>query len=92
MNGRALSDPQILTPRWTIANARYAASAVDVDPVTGDPLHPNNAAGRAVIAAIYLYYGFYNIGAQLYLHYSTSTLTNICFYHSHVTPPRLLHR
>lgn len=50
-----------LSHRWTIANARYAASVVDVDPVTGSPVHPNNAAGRAVIAAIYLYYLSYNL-------------------------------
>jgi hypothetical protein len=46
---------------WTVANARYAASVVDVDAVTGIALHPNNNAARTVIAAIYIYYGFYNI-------------------------------
>lgn len=52
---------------WTIANAMYAKSASNMDADTGltiDPSLPNNpntAAGQAVLAAIFIYYAFYNI-------------------------------
>ena len=45
---------------WTIAAAEYAKRATPVDEA-GDPLNPNKNAGRTVLAAIFIYYGFYNI-------------------------------
>ena len=45
---------------WTIANALYYKSAQAVDSA-GVALHPNKNAGNTVLAAIFFYYGFYNI-------------------------------
>ncbi|ORY28816.1 hexose transporter [Naematelia encephala] len=51
---------------WTIANGIYAKSASNLD-ANGDvinpdlPSTPNKSAGNAVLAAIFLYYAFYNL-------------------------------
>ncbi|KAJ9110855.1 hypothetical protein QFC19_001364 [Naganishia cerealis] len=45
---------------WTACSAIYTKSAAEVD-ANDNPLHPNKAAGRAVLAMIFLYYLFYNL-------------------------------
>ncbi len=42
------------------SSAVYSESAKEVDAL-GNALHPNKSAGNAVVAAIFFYYGFYNI-------------------------------
>jgi sugar porter (SP) family MFS transporter len=45
---------------WTVCAALYAQSATNLD-ANGDPINPNKNAGNGVLAAIFFYYGFYNI-------------------------------
>lgn len=45
---------------WTICSAIYSQSATNLD-AAGNPIGANDAAGRGVLAFIFIYYAFYNI-------------------------------
>jgi hypothetical protein len=66
---------------WTICAAVYAKSATNLD-AAGLPINPNKNAGNGVLAAIFLYYGFYNIAmSPLLVSYTVEMWVDI--FHSH---------
>jgi hypothetical protein len=45
---------------WTILSAKYQESATEFNE-QGDPINGNRSIGNAVLFAIFVFYGFYNI-------------------------------